>query len=409
MPSRVTPITHRLHSRKFGTRYPRKPRSIGLDLASEIEPETQRFTPAALGYLVYAAGPIADNHTCIVDVSVQEWLRNFNHLLIYRLLKLLYGQPDIVTACVKEDKSDVYPVDWSYSLIVSGDLVCEIRNKYTSNVNFCFWAPTLWGAEHKARAKDSIVEFISAFSEFIDQNLHVWDESSDLPEDNAAKALNNVPAEKYRGAEQLFVIAKKFDKRPTPNKLLPNEPLKLQPVGYLYAAAAIQFFVALESFVTLLYQLLIRPEFQQRTYERLTTRSEIDLRLVSMHVFCSGFAAQPIRPGSDLWNEIIQLRDFRNDLVHGNITDEHHVHSIIEDAFLFFYAPSTDFRGRRLEAKPARAFPRNQTQITKAVVDSVKLTTDAVRNEILLSLDENTRKWVESWLWNPVIHPRPEP
>jgi hypothetical protein len=124
-----------------------------------------------------------------------------------------------------------------------------------------------------------------------------------------------------------------------------------------------------------------------------------------MHVFCAGFKSQPIKPGSELWKQILELRDFRNDLVHGNITDEHQIHTMTEDGFLFFYAPSTDFRGRKLVAKPARAFPRNQTQITKRTVESIKAITDAVRKEILAAMEEDTRTWVESWLWNPVIPP----
>jgi len=321
---------------------------------------------------------------------------------------MLYGAPDVVTACLNDDKSSAYPVDWSYSIVVHEGLLCEVRNKYTSRVSLCFWAPRVWSAEHKAKSADKITEFMESLNKFIDQNLHLWDESTDLSQSDAAKALINVPAEKYRGAERLFEIAKQFDKRPKPMKLLPGEPLKTQPVGYLYSASAIQFFVAFESLVTLLYELLLRSEFRQHTYERLTIRAEIDLKLVSMHVFCAGFDAQPIRPGSELWKQILELRDLRNDLVHGNVTDEHHIHSLVEGGFLFFYAPSTDFRGHRLEAKPARAFPRNQTQITQLTVESIKKTTDAVRGEILNSLDENTRKWVESWLWSPVIQPRPK-
>jgi len=69
------------------------------------------------------------------------------------------------------------------------------------------------------------------------------------------------------------------------------------------------------------------------------------------------------------------------------------------------YAPSTDFRGRKLEAKPARAFPRNQAQITNETVMSIKEITDRVRESILSAMDIETRTWAESWLWNSVIFP----
>jgi hypothetical protein len=125
-----------------------------------------------------------------------------------------------------------------------------------------------------------------------------------------------------------------------------------------------------------------------------------------MHVFCSGFSKQPISPGSDLWQRIIDLRDFRNDMVHGNITEEHRLHSFTEDGFLFFYSASTDFRGRKLEAKAARVLPRAQTQITRKTVHSVKATVDEVRAAILAAMDQETGQWVNSWISTPLVPPR---
>src|SRR5688500_20266358 len=50
----------------------------------------------------------------------------------------------------------------------------------------------------------------------------------------------------------------------------------------------------------------------------------------------------------------ISLRDFRNDMVHGNIKEEHYIHALEEDGFSFFYSPAVDFRGRRRDRKSTR-------------------------------------------------------
>jgi len=184
------------------------------------------------------------------------------------------------------------------------------------------------------------------------------------------------------------------------------ETLDVSAVGYLYAAAATQFFVALEALVNLLYTLLLRPEFQSRTYERLTVRSEIDLRLVAMHVFCTGFSAQTVLPGSELWQRIVDLRNFRNDLLHGNVLEEHMIYSFTEDNFLFFYSPSTDFRGRKLQAKAERSLPRAQTRIVRRTVESIKATVDDVRSALLAAMDQDTAQWVQSWISTPFVPPR---
>lgn len=406
MASPVAPIARRLHSKKFAARYPRRVRKPEFFAAAEIDKQALRYTPPAPGHSLYVTGAPEPNYTCTVDLNAQEYVANFNQLLLYRILTFLYGRPDVISAYANADQSSKFPVDWSFMFEVDKGLLGEVRNKYTSRVHLCFWTPRLHASVSKSSVRERVLKCIKDINELVDQNLHLWDESAEITKLNPSRALSNVPAEKYKGAELMLEAAQNMDQRPKPAPLAYGDSIPLQSVGYLYASAAVQFFVALESFVNLLYSELLRPDFREGTYERLTVRSEIDLRLVSMHVFCQGFTSQPIKPGTDLWNQILELRDFRNDLVHGNITKEHEIHFFTEDGYLFFYSPATDFRGRRLEAKPARALPRAQTQITRKTVESVKATVDEVRHAIVDALDSDTRNWIESWLWSSLVPPR---
>jgi hypothetical protein len=406
MAAPVVPIGRRLHSRKFAARYPRYIREPEFYAAADIDEYALRYTPPAPGHVLYVAGAPEPKYICSIDLNAQEYITNFNQPLVYRILTLLYGRPDVVSAYANADQSSKFPVDWSFMFEVDKSLLGEVRNKHTSRVHLSFWTPRLRTTVSRSTVKERVLKCIKDINELVDQNLHLWDESTEIGKLSSSRAISNVPAEKYKGAELMLEAAQNMDRRPKPAVLSYGDSIPLQSVGYLYASAAVQFFVALESFVNLLYSELLRPEFRQGTYERLTVRSEIDLRLVSMHVFCEGFASQPIKPGTDLWNQILELRDFRNDLVHGNITKEHEIHSFMEDGHLFFYSPATDFRGRRLEGKPARAFSRAQTQITRQTVESIKKTVDAVRNNIVNALDTDTRNWIESWLWRSLVPPR---
>jgi hypothetical protein len=408
----VTPIAHKLHATKLKNSFPRFARASTLVPAEEFDVSVAKYyPPAPPGYALFIAPPPKPKWICSLQLNAQEYVTSFNQLLIYRALKALYGQADLAAATIMADQpGDERPranlLDWSFTLSTDSDVLCEVRSKHFSRVHLEFWTPRLRTAEKKAALKKVVRSFCTALDEFLEKNLHLWDEATDVSGRCTVTAVANVPAERYKSAERLLEAAKQLDLRPKTRPLPVDETLPVQGVGYLYAAAAVQFFIALEAFVNLLYSQLLRREFRNRTYERLTARSEIDLRLVSMHLWCSGFAAQPVSPGTDLWQRIIDLRDFRNDMVHSNVTEEDAIHSFIEDGFPFYYWPATDFRGRKLEGRTARHLPRRQARITRQTVESVKSTVDACQASILAALDEETREWVRSWISRPFVQPR---
>jgi len=406
MNSSITAITRRLHATKFGKTYPRFKRASTLSPATEIDTDALGFTFVPAGYELFLALPPRGRWTRSLELNAQEYIKVFNQPLMYRALKLLHGAPDVVTALGTKDLATCHPVDWSYTLVLGSYALCEVRSKHYSRVHLDFWTPRLRAAEKKGDLAKLAGSFCAAITEFVEQNGHIWDEGTDLPASEPSKAISNVAAEKYRSAERLLSAATLLDQRPAARPIPVAETLDVSAVGYLYAAAATQFFVALEALVNLLYTLLLRPEFQSRTYERLTVRSEIDLRLVAMHVFCTGFSAQTVLPGSELWQRIVDLRNFRNDLLHGNVLEEHMIYSFTEDNFLFFYSPSTDFRGRKLQAKAERSLPRAQTRIVRRTVESIKATVDDVRSALLAAMDQDTAQWVQSWISTPFVPPR---
>lgn len=405
MSSSVTPIARRLHSTSLASAFPRYVRGRTLKVAADVDPDEIPYIPRPPDWEVMLAPPPRSRWRRVLELNAEEHLKTFNQLLIYRALKLLYGPPDVVSALVNPDRTSALAVDWSFSLTLGDKALCEVRRRHSSRVHLAIWTPRLRNANGRKELGERIVTFCEKLDAFLEQNGHLWDEASDLPAANPQyTATVNVVAEKYRGAERLLAAAKMHDVRPAAAVLPVGSRLEVLSVGYLYAAAAVQYFVALEALVNLLYTLLMRPEFRNRTYQRMTIHSEVDLRLAALHVFCQGFLRQPLTPGSDLWNQVVSLRDFRNDMVHGNVTEEHSIHVLSEDDFMFFYSPSSDFRGRKLEAR--RQLPRNQARIDAETVERIKATVDQVRVVLLEAMDETTRTWVTSWIDEAFILPR---
>ena len=67
-----------------------------------------------------------------------------------------------------------------------------------------------------------------------------------------------------------------------------------------------------------------------------------------MHLYCRGFLRNVVNLNSAEWESFRRLREFRNNIVHGNVAKEHLVYSFIEDDILFYnYKPFLDFMGAK--------------------------------------------------------------
>jgi len=77
-----------------------------------------------------------------------------------------------------------------------------------------------------------------------------------------------------------------------------------------------------ESFVNLLIFMLVKPDVRkdQRRYDDLLRR-QIDIRIKDLSLFCSGFA-KPVDGGCGEFEAFHRLMNYRNDLLHGNVSPE---------------------------------------------------------------------------------------
>ena len=114
---------------------------------------------------------------------------------------------------------------------------------------------------------------------------------------------------------------------------------------------------------------------------------------------------QPVSPKTDLWERFIKLRDFRNDVLHGNVKREENIYSFHEDRFLFYYGPAIDFRGLKVERKEKERFPTTMPKVRRKVVADIGKTVDDVVEAVISAMEEDTRNWVNGWLRNHVMVP----
>ena len=169
--------------------------------------------------------------------------------------------------------------------------------------------------------------------------------------------------------------------------------------------AATLFLVSLEAFVNLLYEFLLRTDLDDTRYDRLITRLDLDLRILSLHLFCRGFVRQPIEPDSDLWSEVNRLREFRNDLMHGNVTDENEFHAIREGIHVFYYAPFRDYRGPAKERQVGTRVRRYTGTIHDGFVRDIRGVVDRAQKALVEALEPELAVWARALFDQDVVVP----
>jgi len=402
---------------KFASKYKREPRQ-NSNLSSEyidesMRPFLQPDTPEMIAAITLES-PLP-KYKLLHELDLQDTLPLFNSILIYRILKKMYDSlPDIVGVIIsrkstnknitKDEIIGCGASDWSYSMRINNSLTAEIRSMFNNTrLKLRFWSCCTPDDENaKKEYGRSMADFFNDFNKILEKNLHLFEEKA-LKSNHHKSTVPNIFAEKYKAAETLLLFADTFDLKAPKRQLKVGDMPAVSSTGAIYLSSAIFFIIALESLVNTLYSLLIKDEFNAEQGERITIKADLDMRLFTIHLFCNGFKLQIISPHTEPWKNMVKLRDFRNNVIHGNITDEHKFYSIVEDNIMFFYGPDIDYRGKSAEKKAENRFPVTMPQITKKVVLTIKEIVDEIVKSIISAMDDETKNWVEGWIKEIVI------
>lgn len=420
MDTKITSIDEKrknkqLNSKKFSIKYQKidrellnlSPQNIPDKLRSFYPPDTEDQT-----YAVTEESPFS-NYNLLHEVDLSQFLQKFNPVLLYRVMKMMYGDPDIVGAYINRKSPDsskmtVYGgVDWSYSLQSYQNIIAEVRS---SNLNtrfkLRFWSRDMPNSDSAKKSIGRIMaDCAKTLNEDLLKNLHVFSHSDEERlNENLTYSFQNLFSEKYQSAEKMLVVAKLMDERTERHQLEFNEDPEVPTSGFMYCASALFFIIAFESLIGMIYELLRRDEYISDMYDRVTDKADLDIRLATMHLYCNGFAKQIINRESPEWGMFQRLRDFRNNIMHGNLKGDHRVYQLVEDGITFFYGPAIDFMGQKRIDNKVGEFPLFMSSIDESVVKNIKETVDSLINCIILAMDEETKKWTEGWIDKAILN-----
>lgn len=337
-----------------------------------------------------------------------------NSLHIFRILTLIYKDADRLGLCVRSEatSSDNVPriliVDWSFTLRITEHLFAEIRSFENQGPNLHLWSDIELSEPGDIDALKA--EFIRFLRDLIDtfthdQNTNFFDEKKVTKHE---AAVENLFGQRYSAAERLADIATfDFGKQLEKPILGHSETAPWFPT-YFYLSSVSLFNACLEALVSTLYHFLLKKEFRdepEREEQRKFQKMDFEFKLLCIHLFCDGFEKPALDSNDDLWKAFKQVRGFRHDMVHGNLTDEHKIFVIEEDGFQFYYHPARDFRGSKSKTSTEQDLSRSMTNMGVNTTVRVRKTVDEVVEALLDAMDRPTREWFAGWRNESLVPP----
>ncbi len=328
-------------------------------------------------------------------------------LLMYRALRALYGTPDIITVAFPPEvvagerdlKDGEHPLPWEWSFMLKGasEAYIEVRRQPgTQEPHLAVWAPKVRKAASPlgGSIKADLEQFLAELTKTMEKSQHLVDAKS-VHSKSAAMGPSNVYADLIAAGDEHLEAASLLSDRYEQALLKAPSGGVVPSLGTFYLGAAISYVLALEGFVNLLSEILRKDGFRADVFERATTRADFELRLLTLPLYCNGFSKTPLSPDAPAFKNVRRLRDFRNNLLHANLSPEDHVIRVVpEDFFVFYWWPAVD------EVKPQQAFerlPLARVLFRKKHAESVRLAVEATVDIIIESLAPEYKNWVIGW------------
>lgn len=253
---------------------------------------------------------------------------------------------------------------WSYVDSKGYELTGELIYEYASIKYDNFSEPLTRPTQDTVK---EVEEFIRLLYEEVDNYIHR----------NRKRLLREIAAQDtryfldpfhvyFRSASRLFEQANK-------NSSYYND---------LYLASFFLFISSFEGFVNLLYELYLDEGLREDNFSKSNIqRLPIEAKILYLPHFCNGFS--PI-PRDDIFERWQALRDYRNNLIHANITDDLGK-AILEIDGAKYFVDNDDITRNIFN------LTKNPESVGKQQIEFVKDTVEQMVRKISDSMDPNIR------------------
>jgi hypothetical protein len=343
--------------------------------------------------------------------------------MVYRNLKEIYKRPDILsfTTCMSDlsqsyqegeiidveavlNDEGLLDVEWSYLLKLREGLYIEITrgNKFIPQ-------STLWANPDDIQTQTCTFEefeknvkvFLKLFSDsikFIEQPYRIEAELEQAK--FHFRYVTNLYSVHLKAGDDILELSEELIKKKEEeakgilhfshaDKIMKT----IKQPNILYMSATIFFMMALEGFINILYQFLLKPDFKYDQFKRSISRNPLELKILTLPVYCRGFNKSKITPKDYAIEKWQDIRGFRNNLIHANLTEENEFIMLKDNGISFLYNTLFDFK----KAKNIK----NHTQpllFRRDDATEVKITVEGIVADIIEKMDKKEKDWVKSWI-----------
>lgn len=373
-----------------------------------------------------------------IDIGPILHLRPFNNHVYYKSLKQVYGMPDpvifegdIADSIVAEMGTDYgielpeisgtqIPEDyyiriqvWSYFIKLGSGGYIEITcAKDDFDPPFKLWFnPQELGKGDSNFAREVAWPFVSSYLQLlniVDNNYDIKKEQQILTERHNGllknETTNNLYSDYLKSADGIIEIAEELanTEEEAAKGLLHFVPGgKLKKIKWntrtLLISATVFYMMAIEAFINLLYQNLLKPEFEYDQFRRSIKANGPELNILTLPVYCEGFAKN-ITPEDDAIKNWTNIRHLRNNLIHANLTEENKILFAEEDGITFFYH-------KYLHHKYGENYHTSTMFFTKDDAIRVKKNVQKIVADIIDKMDEDAEEWINFWIDSDFILP----
>ena len=420
MPDKVVPLPKRPKPRRVG--YKGLPKAFRR---FKTERQLQPVKPEELKLLPSLGNPPMEWYTARYDGPGETYREVALHvlsdlgigpeLLLYRVLRDLFGQPDNVTVAFpagyvetrRELNSGEGPLmwEWAYLLTGSSSAIYEIRKQPgTQRPHLALWLPRLVavGKIEKVSVSSEFKYFIQELgktlqeSQFLVNKRELKENSISIGPLNLYGDMLASGDEQLAAATQLMTRNKSTDRRRHPQ-------ITISPSTF-YMAAAIKYLLAFEAYVNILSELLRKSEYSDALFNRLIVDVDFESRLLSLAIFCRGFERNPFAPEMPVSKSIRELRSFRNKILHGSFShDDHIIRTVTEDHYMFHWWPALDERELAKSENSSLGLPLARSLFTKNHAVKVRQTVEAAIDAVVDAMQSEYKVWAIRWRRDHVI------
>jgi hypothetical protein len=414
---RTSPVKKNLAG-KLSLKYPRIKRDMSV--ADIVEQSDRCFFPAYPNDLEIITFYNGNGDSDFVPWSQSDiyalWGESSVDHVIYRTLKMIYGIPDVIGGLVIEkDKKEnsstpdkLMPFEWGYLIQIDSECYVDIFQRFRDStaqliIVLKFEKKPKKLPPHIMKSINDFRKTLFKLVEIIDREYSIQEEikkSKKGPFGKEHRTLINLYYLNLRSAKEMLEIASdlvpKLERQQAEFNSEGNfgEALEVfRKTKIFYVSSIMYSITALESFINILYTLLLKEKYKSRPYKRTVWQSPTDQRILHLPVYCRGFTSNDILPSDLAYQKWDSIKPFRNNLVHGNISDVHKATNVFEDAFFFVYRPifHKHFRDKM-------EFHTDVLNIHQSDAESVMQYIEEIVADIISKLDEEERNWVKSWI-----------